>query len=356
MLTIGDYAYNVDDKLGEGAFGVVYKGHTIQNSTEIVAIKVLDLKKGNNSKMQPGVIDREINILKDLSQQSHPNFVTLRHCEKRADNVYLVMEFYSGGDLRKYLEMKGPLDEATIKRFLKQIVNGVKFMRQKNIVHRDLKPENILISSRGNGTTKDITLKIADFGLGKYLPPGVQTGTFCGTWVYMAPEILETLHRNQPYDASKVDMYSVGVLAYHFLTGRLTERPDLDTMILPPSTSQDLSDLLTGLLQTDPSNRFDIDTLSRHRFLGSSIFLSVNGPSGTKIMHTNDNASVDDVINIVASAHGLAAEADSIYLVHEGRPISRGSNGSIEDAGIINGSQIQFCQRQRGGRTEKETV
>ena len=123
------------------------------------------------------------------------------------------MEYCSGGDLMHALRKNGKgFDEAKIKEYAKQIVNGLYFLSSKQIIHRDLKPHNILIS--GNDEN-NMTLKIADFGFAKLLRPTDLTNTICGSPIYMAPEI----QFGNKYSVN-ADMWSLGVILYELFMNK----------------------------------------------------------------------------------------------------------------------------------------
>jgi serine/threonine-protein kinase ULK/ATG1 len=102
-------------------------------------------------------------------------------------SINIILEYVGGGDMRDYLKKKGRLSETEARHWLKQLAAGMKFMKNKGILHRDLKPDNLLLTSANeNGV-----LKIADFGLGRFLHAGevAETGGV-GTPLYMVSELL----------------------------------------------------------------------------------------------------------------------------------------------------------------------
>jgi serine/threonine-protein kinase ULK/ATG1 len=211
-----------------------------------VAIK--SINKKNLAKSQ-NLLDKEIKILKELTELQHENVVALLDCKETVSQVYLVMEYCNGGDLADYLQAMKTLSEDTIRLFLNQISGAMKALHAKGIVHRDLKPQNILlcyrnssaiVQSQSSSHTKgrstgssssssgmkssltasscppsDITLKIADFGFARFLSDGVMAATLCGSPMYMAPEVIMSLQ----YDA-KADLWSIGTIVYQCLTGK----------------------------------------------------------------------------------------------------------------------------------------
>ena len=118
------------------------------------------------------------------------------------------MEYCGGGDLRTYIKkLKQPLPEDQVMFWFKQMVSGINYIHERKILHRDLKPDNIFLTSW-------FQLKIGDFGLSKCLSRTFDmASTWCGTPVYMAPEVLG----GKPYD-QKADMWGLGCVLYELAT------------------------------------------------------------------------------------------------------------------------------------------
>lgn len=158
--------------------------------------------------------------------------------------ILLIMEFCNAGDLHDFMcSHHSPLSEGEIRHFLGQIgwlfgesfntiegnvlVSGMKVLHSKNIIHRDLKPQNLLLHGPlncGFHSPYRLCLKIADFGVARYLAEDAVAETVTGTPLYMAPELL-VAYLNRQYKgrySANVDMWSVGVILYECLTG---ERP-----------------------------------------------------------------------------------------------------------------------------------
>lgn len=275
MEEVGDYEYNSKDIIGHGAFAVVFKGRLKENPTSTVAIK--SIVKKNLAKSQ-NLLGKEINILKELTKLHHENVVALLDCKESSNYVFLVMEYCNGGDLADYLQAKGTLSEDTIRLFLIQLADAMKALYVKGIVHRDLKPQNILLSHSGpklHAKPSEIKLKIADFGFARFLQEGVMAATLCGSPMYMAPEVIMSLQ----YDA-KADLWSIGTIVFQCLTGKAPfqattpqalklfyeKNANLQPLI-PFGTSQDLIELLMGLLKRNARERMNFETFFNHKFL-----------------------------------------------------------------------------------------
>ncbi|KAI8058864.1 kinase-like domain-containing protein [Thamnidium elegans] len=203
--TVGDYI--LGKSIGRGSFACVYKGrHKITN--EVVAIKDIYVERTPLK-----YLEMEISIMKEIN---HSYIVKLIDCIRTESHVYLIMEYCSMGDLNSYLlnerQQKG-MSELDLYHFLEQMASALKYLRQRNFVHRDIKPQNILLVPGKNGRLPD--LKISDFGFAKFLGTTDLTNSYCGSPLYMAPEVIA----RKSYDA-KADLWSTGVLLYEMMMGR----------------------------------------------------------------------------------------------------------------------------------------
>lgn len=186
------------EKIGEGTYGVVYKGRH-KKTNRLVALKKIRLESDEEG--VPSTAVREISMLKELQ---HPNIVCLEDVLMQENKLYLVFEFLSM-DLKKYLDSipnHQQMDRMLIKSYMYQIVSGILFCHQRRVLHRDLKPQNLLIDSKG-------VIKIADFGLARAfgIPVRVYTHEVVTLW-YRAPEILLGSNRY----STPVDVWSIGCM------------------------------------------------------------------------------------------------------------------------------------------------
>ncbi|KAF5280412.1 hypothetical protein FQR65_LT03221 [Abscondita terminalis] len=140
--------YSKLEKIGEGTYGVVFKGRN-KKTGMVVAMKKIK-------------IDNEEYRLQQLKELKHQNIVMLQDVIMEEARIYLIFEFLSM-DLKKYLNKLGSgkcMDPKLVKSYLYQINNAILFCHQRRVLHRDLKPQNLLIN-------KDGLIKVADFGLGR---------------------------------------------------------------------------------------------------------------------------------------------------------------------------------------------
>ncbi|KAI9594462.1 kinase-like domain-containing protein [Syncephalis fuscata] len=237
-----------DVVLGRGAFGTVHLGRD-RVTRQYIAVKISPLDDGFIS------FDNEARVLRKVND--HARIIELLHEETTAINTYLVIQYAPGGDLRRYLKSYAPLSELEAKDIFRQILEGIKFLHDKNIIHRDIKPSNILLLNN----SKYPKVIISDFGIAHTLSFSSTAFDHCGTIAYMAPEVLlgsdmqnplleDTkcdamfLHQlaSAPLDVNKygkpADMWSLGITLHMMLSGKH-----------PYGTPDDLFAYMTNILQ-----------------------------------------------------------------------------------------------------------
>ena len=151
--------------------------------------------------------EQELRILQSLK---HPNIVQLRDVVYNPDNIYLIMDYCSNGELFLHIIENGELAECDARRLFRQIVEAIAYIHKRNIAHRDLKPENILLDENMNA-------KLCDFGLCHIANDKELLLTPCGSPFYAPPEIIN----NAKYDGKKADIWSLGIVLFTMLTGSL---------------------------------------------------------------------------------------------------------------------------------------
>jgi 5'-AMP-activated protein kinase, catalytic alpha subunit len=156
QIKIGHYA--LLETLGTGSFGKVKKArHQLTNHT--VAIKILNRNKIKSLDVV-GKIRREIQNLKLFR---HPHIIKLYQVINTPSDIFMVMEFVSGGELFDHIVKNGKLNENEARKFFQQIISGVAYCHRHMIVHRDLKPENLLLDENMNGNLFISCFKVQDF-------------------------------------------------------------------------------------------------------------------------------------------------------------------------------------------------
>jgi len=250
--------------IGKGSFGKVMQVRK-KDTGKIYAMKVL--KKAQLIKRkQVAHTKTERRVLEDIE---HPFIVGLRFAFQTDNKLYMVLDYFAGGELFFHLKSGGRFTEERARFYAAEIAMALQCLHENQIVYRDLKPENVLLDEDGH-------IRLTDFGLSK---EGVTltklTHTFCGTPEYLAPEVIH----GQGYGIA-VDWWSLGTLLYEMLTGlppfynqnlhMMYEKIIRAKLSFPPHLSPNARSVLSALLERSPKSRLGcmrgLDDLKRHPF------------------------------------------------------------------------------------------
>lgn len=288
--------YIVGKQLGSGHYAIVKEAKN-RLTGDIVAVKIFHPNKtSKDSQEDEAKLQQEIDLLLSID---HPNIVKFinRYVEpinQHSVSTYLIMEKVNSGELFERIINKLKLREDETKALFKQLLSGLFYLHQKNIIHRDIKPENILLDITPRQSCQqqqtgpwdeneyDIKVKIADFGLAKFIGELQFTNTLCGTPAYVAPEILS----NQINYTTKADLWLAGVLLYVCLCGF----PPFSDELAPPNMREQILtakyafyspywdditdaalDLISSLLVLSPEERYDVTTAADHEWFRESV-------------------------------------------------------------------------------------
>lgn len=201
-----DGRYELREIIGVGGMAVVYKAYD-HIDDRIVAVKILKEEFLYNEDFRR----RFKNESKAIAVLSHSNIVKVYDVSYGDRIQYIVMEYVDGITLKEYIGQQGRISYAEIIHFMVQILRALQHAHDKGIVHRDIKPQNIILLQNG-------TIKVTDFGIARFSRSETQTvsGNAVGSVHYISPEQA----KGEATD-NKADIYSVGVMLYEMLTGRL---------------------------------------------------------------------------------------------------------------------------------------
>lgn len=259
--------YRIEEVLGQGGMGVVYRAEDIALSRE-VALKCINRSLTNDESF----LRRFRSEARALAQIDSPYIVQVYTLSRLDIGLVIVMEFVEGGDLKQKIEGGGADWRETVP-LMQQMLTALEHAHAADVVHRDIKPHNILLAD--TVTTHGNQVKMTDFGLAKINTTGDRSRTVTegvyGSLTYMSPEQVEGLgsvdHRS--------DIYSLGMSAYEMLAGRLPFPEDgttykvMRTIVeeeLPPlnrfveDVPQRLIDIIMKTLEKDPDDRFQSAT------------------------------------------------------------------------------------------------
>jgi hypothetical protein len=209
-----NHRYLVEDKIGEGGFGAVFRGKQIATGRE-VALKILHPHNVSDET----IVARFRREAEACSKLRDPHTVTTYDFDETPDGIlYLAMELLRGRSLHQVQKADGVLPPARVLKILDQVAASLTEAHQNGIVHRDMKPENVIIETRAG----EDHVKVLDFGIAKVMsdertvPALTAVGQTLGTLEFMSPEQL----RGQSLDG-RSDIYALGMMAYEMLTGSL---------------------------------------------------------------------------------------------------------------------------------------
>ena len=188
------------ETIDHGAFGTVL--HVLDlASNEDMAVKVIN----KNSLSSINKMKEEISILRKLN---HPNIVKFFGYTETNNQLLIKMEYIKFGTLKFWIKQKEKISEEESSIILSKVLSAIEYLHSKQITHRDIKPENIMLSKKNDLES----IKIIDFGLSTQSYELLINNDYCGTYIYMAPELIE-----KKLYFSSVDIWSIGILMYILL-------------------------------------------------------------------------------------------------------------------------------------------
>src|SRR3954470_414165 len=253
-------AYTIEGEIGRGGMGVVYRARD-ERLQRRVAIKVLPPELA----FQQDIRQRFTREAQTAARLSHPHIVPIHSVGEGQNLVYFVMGYVDGESLAARIRRRGPLPVEEVRRIMKETADALGAAHALSVIHRDIKPDNILLEgTRGR-------VMVTDFGIAKALSASsgatlTGVGVAIGTPAFMSPEQAAG-ERNID---GRSDLYSLGVVTYQMLTGKLpfnapsvagilmkqiTERP-IPVQQRRADMPDDLARSVMLLLEKDPANRF----------------------------------------------------------------------------------------------------
>ncbi len=247
--------YEILARIGEGGMALVYKAHDILLGRN-VAVKVLRQQFVHDEEF----VRRFRREAQSAAALSHPNVVSIYDVGQEDETHYIVMEYVEGSNLNEIIAERAPLQTEEAVRIAMQICDALEHAHYNQIIHRDIKPHNILIGKNGR-------VKVTDFGIARAVTSSTitQAGSVVGSVHYFSPE-----HAKGVSTGEKSDLYSLGIVLYQMLTGKLPflgespisvalkhlqERFE-EPRVVNPHIPQSLENIILRSMRKNPGERY----------------------------------------------------------------------------------------------------
>lgn len=254
-----DGRYEIQEIIGVGGMSVVYKAYDNVDD-RIVAVKILKDEFLTNDEF----VRRFKNESKAIALLSHPNIVKVYDVSFGEKLQYIVMEYVDGITLKEYIQKQNAITWNDALLFTTQILKALQHAHDRGIVHRDVKPQNIILLSNGS-------IKVADFGIARFSRSDTKTltDTAIGSVHYISPE-----QAKGEFTDEKADIYSVGVVLYEMLAGKVPFDADNAVSValmqlqedakrlteINPDIPLGLEQICVHAMQKDPNDRYQTAT------------------------------------------------------------------------------------------------
>ncbi len=304
--------YEIIKNIGNGGMATVYKAkcHVLNR---MVAVKVLRDEFTTDVEF----IKRFNSEAQAVASLTHPNIVSVYDVGNEGDIYYIVMELIQGKTLKEIIVEEGLLSWKWSVKVAMQIASALETAHKNNIVHRDIKPHNILITENG-------TAKVTDFGIAKAVSNSTITafGTTIGSVHYFSPE-----HARGGYTDAKSDIYSLGVVLYEMLTGKVPFDADtpvsialmhmqekvIEPITINPQIPKSVNDIVVKAMQKDPNLRYASATE-----MIKDLNLSLKNPDGNFVYVKNGpDAFKTQQIPVIEPNSKKKSKENRIYKIYK---------------------------------------
>ncbi len=251
--------YRIERELGRGAMGAVYLGRDPKIGRQ-VAIKTMALAREFAGDELVEARERFFREAETAGRLQHPDIVTIFDAGEERDLAYIAMEYLKGDNLQAYTQPPKLLPVASVLHIVARVADALHYAHSQGVVHRDIKPANVVVD-----LTTDV-VKVTDFGIARVADSArTRTGMVLGTPSFMSPEQLAGRRVD-----GRSDLYSLGVMLFQLLTGRLPHRsesmatlmqqianePAPDVRLLRPDLPEAVARVVALTLEKRPEARY----------------------------------------------------------------------------------------------------
>jgi len=302
--------FSMGRKLGQGSFGIVREAKDL-NSGRKWAVKAVNKEKAGSSAVK--LLEREVSILKRVN---HDHIIHLEQVFETSKKMYLVMELCEHGELADMMKAQYHFKEDDVRQIIGDLASAIAYLHKNDIVHRDLKLENILVHK--NEENGRLHIKVTDFGL-SVVKDGVghenMMQQFCGTPIYMPPEIVD----NKTY-SQQCDVWAMGVITYYLLSGappfKARDEETLYEYIKKgeinfhdehiKNCTESAHNCIQGMLKVDPAHRLTASEVLNHHWITGVTNGNTAGNVLELMKQWKDELNVDDDGGIVETSETVS--------------------------------------------------
>ena len=246
------YMFQFQYPMGKGGFGKVWRVRCKRSKQDLAMKEMLKTRIISKNSVNSVINERKL-----LAVLKHPFIVNMQYAFQDRENLYLVMDLMTGGDLRYHLNVNKRFSEVQTKFFAACVTLGLEYLHINKVIHRDIKPENLVLDGRGY-------VRITDFGIAR-VAKSANAGETSGTPGYMAPEVI--CHQNH---GVATDYFALGVIVHEFMLGYrpylgksrkeirdaiVAKQVALKKSDIPEGWSMDGADFINKLIQRKQTNR-----------------------------------------------------------------------------------------------------
>ncbi|XP_076680823.1 testis-specific serine/threonine-protein kinase 3 [Andrena cerasifolii] len=303
LTVLETHGYTLGKTIGAGSYATVKVAQSDRHDCQ-VAVKIVSKFQAPGEYLKK-FLPREIEVVKGLK---HPNLIRFLQAIETTHRVYIIMEYAQNGSLLDIVRRDTYIDEQRSRRWFRQLLESIDYCHGRGVVHRDIKCENLLMDHNFN-------IKLSDFGFarGQMKPKnGIAplSETFCGSYAYASPEIL----RGVPYLPQLADVWSMGVVLYAMVYGRLPFddsnynqllKQVQSKVIFPkdPKVSRACRSLISRILVSQRT-RIHIDNIRNDSWLAASLVTAQTSTTDTLMDAVSTLSKVND-IELTETSEGI---------------------------------------------------
>ena len=316
------------ETLGKGSFGIVL--HVFDNKLKMdMALKVIDKTGKKNSYINK--MKDEISILRKLN---HPNIVNFYGFIETNNQLMIKMEYIKYGSLKNWINNRENINEEEASTIIGRILSAIEYLHGKQICHRDIKPENIMISRKNDLNS----IKIIDFGLSSQNFDQLENHNYCGTYIYMAPELIE----KKLYFLS-IDMWSIGVLMFILLnngkhpfyvkgdnSNQISQKIKNGKIEFYENISPMAKHLVKKLLEPNPSWRYTASQAIKHPWITRNKSDKPPVTFNELLTKTSNKKILKDLFNVCLFFNHICKK-ENFKLINNENDIERSKLGHINN-------------------------